>query len=190
MELSPEQLEAIASLWKLVATLTVLLGLIFFRGPIGNALDRFTRLRVKRGETEVVVGGDKTTPDAPTLDALAVAPPEEPKTEQPQVRLPAAQEPGQWFGKMVDGFLSGKLKEAEDDYKNLLQSETEPLLRLRSEAVYLSLRYRYGNDDDALKTLGSLADKQEIQSLALSLIGQCYEHSSVMSHLYCRNGSG
>jgi tetratricopeptide (TPR) repeat protein len=178
--MTPQQIEALASLWKLAAVFVAGAGLVIFRAPIRSWLNDMTSLRLRRGETEVTVErgegtlgieqkAGRATAEAPTTSG-APEPAHEPA-------VPAQLEPSDWMLKMLDAFFERNFDEAESAFNSLKAAEPNALERIRHEASYFALRYMYASDTRALESLKSLSENPEMRSYVYSWIAQCYRRS-------------
>ena len=172
--ISNETIQAIASLWKLVAAVAFLLAIIFLRKPLQQVFKKIRNLRIRKGETELSM-------ETGTTDTPEDVPPQDEKKQEPAEPVRAEEltpkEPGDLFFEMYQAFTDGKFEEADQAFESLQKAEEEAADRLRNQAVYHWLMYRHGRDTNAVQKLEDLAKKKDIRETALFWIANCHEHS-------------
>lgn len=174
---TPDLIESIASLWKLVVALGFVLALVLFRHQLRSVIERFKNLRFKRGKTEVLL--EQTSSELDTKkEALQqkrsdVAPEE--KDIDKGEELP--KDSSSLFRSMVDAFRDKKFDEATTLFEKLNETEDNETTNKENEVLYLYLSYIYKSDKSALKRLDDLAKDQEIADYAVLWLAGCYEHS-------------
>lgn len=175
--MTPELINAVAGLWKLVLAVTFLLAVLLFRERISDQLRRLLRLHVKRGETEITVEGT-TAGDTSLIVAQPIAtgttdPP--PEIQSKPAALPAPSDQGSWFTNMFDSFLDRRLDDAKTAFEKLQASEPDAAARLRNEVLYYALRFTYGEDQTAMGELEKLSERAEVRADAFSWIAHCHK---------------
>ncbi len=177
-EISPDIIDSIAGLWKLLAVFTILIALFFFRHPISEWLLKVTRVRVKKGDAELMVEGDSISQDQDieNLGEKLDKPDSSDQSSEPS-QLPEPKESADWYRSMLTAIFDNDLDKAEDDFNNLISSEINAVGKLRWEVLYHRFRYEYANQSDSLKELERLSEEMEIRSYALRSLAQCYVKS-------------
>jgi tetratricopeptide (TPR) repeat protein len=170
-----EGIQAIGALWKLVAACALLLGIIFLRKPLQQVILRLRNVRVKKGQDELCI-----ETQAEETEKAATASPEDEKQDPaklPQPEMPTPNEPGTIFFEMLGAFEDGKFEEADQAFEKLQKAEDDGVSKLRNQAFYYWLRYRYGRDAQAVQRLEELTKKDDIREIALWWIAVCHEFS-------------
>ena len=174
---TPDLIESIASLWKLIVALGFVMALVFFRHQLRSVIERFKNLRFKRGKTEVSI--EQTSSELDTKkEALQqkrsdVAPEE--KDIDKGEELP--KDSSSLFRSMFEAFRDKKFDEATTLFEKLNETEDNETTKKENEVLYLYLSYINKSDKSALKRLDNLAEDREIADYALFWLASCYEHS-------------
>src|SRR5437899_2936999 len=180
--MTPELINAVGGLWKLVLAVTFLLAVPLFRERISDQLKRLLRLHVKRGETEIIVE------DTPRDTSLIVTQPTATGTQEPPpeiqsepAALPAPSDDGGWFRNMFDSFLDRRLDDAKTAFEKLQASESDTTARLRNEVFYYAMRFIYGEDQTAMGELEKLSQRREVRAYAFLWIASCHKRFRAFS---------
>ena len=109
--MTPEMIKAIASLWKLVSSIAILLAIIFFRKPIEERLRKLLRVKTKGAEVEFA----DEIKEAKEIEAVSSPPKLEEDTDkkittESHTQLSSNEN---LFGKMIDAFFNKKREEAK-----------------------------------------------------------------------------
>ena len=180
-----EWIEAISKLWPLGLVVFLIVFIVLFREGIRNLLERLSKLRLKRGQTEVAAELDTThrsdVADKAAQSQLAeiTASEEEPtteSTEEPQRVAPRTAD--DWEKQMFAAFLAHDMEGMEEPFAKAQEAEADAVKKLKDEAFYLWLRFDLG-DRTALDELQDLAQREGIDSIVrrvtLRYMGYCYD---------------
>ena len=180
-----DMIEAIANLWPLASIVFLILFVVLFRKPLGGLLERLSKFRVKRGQTEISAEADETkkpeTEEGPELIDKFVS--EEKPTEAiEQTPRPEPHTSDEWIREMIIAYISRDTERGEEAFNKAQQAETNAVEKLRNEALYLWLRYDYGGDASALSRLKDMA-KQEgldtsVKHNVYKYVGMCYKSAN------------
>ncbi|MFN2453466.1 MAG: tetratricopeptide repeat protein [Pyrinomonadaceae bacterium] len=193
--MSPELINAIAGLWKLMFVLTALISMVVFRKPLISFFERLTRLQLKRGQTELateltgiqvikeVEAKTLALPEAQSeTKSVAVASSEDSKDTL------AKQEPkdsnGHFSAMLEAAFTSRSLVDMEEAFNKLQESQTDEDEKMANESLYYYLRYDLG-DTSALSKLQNLTKAERSAPDANEALGMCY----ITSGDFARAGS-
>ena len=170
-----------ATAWPL-ALVVLLILIVIFKEQLRNILQEiteFTKIKFKRGLTEVEVSKDQETKQEEskprthlTEKARAESPAEETTDEVLKLE---SETPDELRAKMFVAFSSRNIKEGEEIFKKIQESETDAVEKLRNEIRHLLFRYNYASDTSAMSKLKDLAEQKEVSSFAQYVIGHCYE---------------
>lgn len=173
--ISNETIQAIASLWKLVAAIAFLLAVIFLRKPLQQAVMKLRNFRFKKGEAELSV---ETGPEEIEKET---SPAKEKKEQEPPEPIPTEEmpppTPSDLFFEMWRAFDEKKFEDAEQAFGRLQKAESDNILRGRNQAIYYWLMYKNGRDTNAIQKLEDLAKQEEDGAYALYCVANCHEHS-------------
>ena len=175
---TPDLIESIASLWKLVVALGFVMVLLLFRHQLRSLIERFKNLRLKRGETEVLLEQTPREPKTKEEDLQqkrAEVTPEEKQTDKGE-ELP--RDSRSLFRSMFEAFRDDKFEHATTLFEKLNETEENETTKKENEVLYLYLSYIYKSDKSALKRLDDLAENPEVADYALSWLARCHEHSN------------
>ena len=172
--ISNETIQAIASLWKLVAAIAFLLAVIFLRKPLQQAVMKIRNFRFKKGETELSMetGSEEVEKETSPAKEKKQEPPESIPTEDM-----SPPEPSDFFFEMWRAFDEKKFEDAEQAFERLQKAESDSILRGRNQALYYWLMYKNGRDTNAIQKLEDLAKQEEGGAHALFWVAICHEHS-------------
>lgn len=174
--MSPEMVEAVASLWLLALTLLGIISVVIFRNQLKNFLDKLTTLVIKKGDTEISLTQEtKTIPEGTETPGEKLASPEKIDLDIPEKPEPKTTKELWWA--MVHAFNSRKIEEGERAFKNLQESTANGVEKLKNEIVYLFHRYKFASDTSSLVKLTALTKRREVASFAYGWIGFCYRES-------------
>lgn len=185
--MSPELINAIAGLWKLMFVLTALISMVVFRKPLVSFFERLTKLQLKRGQTELAT--ELTDIQViKEIEAKTLALPEA-QSETKSIALVssedskdtlAKQEPKDsngYFRAMLEAaFTSRSLVQTDEAFKKLQESPTDEDEKMANESLYYYLRYDLG-DTSALSKLQDLTRAEKSAPYAYEALGMCYTTS-------------
>ncbi|MBO1225677.1 MAG: tetratricopeptide repeat protein [Candidatus Scalindua sediminis] len=172
--ISNETIQAIASLWKLVAAVGFLLAIIILRKPLQEVVMKIRNFRFKKGEAELSL-------ETGTEEVRGEVPPTEEKKQKPsepvQAEEPTPKEPSDLFFEMYRAFTDGKFEDADQAFERLQKAADDAVSRLRNQVMYHWLMYKHGRDANAVQKLEDLAKKKDVRETALYWVANCHEHS-------------
>ncbi len=176
--MTPEQIAAWgAVLWKVLLSGGFLISVIAFRKQLGGVLDRLIRLRIRRGETELLA-------EVPHSERLPSEQEERPLLEKskpaevPEIpQLLETKDVGTLRGAMFDALFERRLDDAQAAFRRIQEQEGDPLELTRNEAVYLGIRYRIAPDPSSLSRLRELAGQPETRSVVLSWLAKAHQYA-------------
>ncbi len=170
-----EVIQAIASLFPLVASLVVLILGLIYRKPLTNFLFNLSKLIFKKGDTELSVETvEKITTSTEIVEEtvrVAIS------SDAPQKNPQEISKPNDsnWFMKMWEALNKREMSEAEEAYKMLQASVIDAKEKLSNEIFYQYLRFTKANERSAISELEKIAEKSEARSLALFWLSECYK---------------
>lgn len=173
--------EAIGKLWTLAFVVLLILRVVFFRREIKSMLVRMSKFQFKRGQTEISITQEaQDIETGATLESREEAVSEEAPATEPRDKTrelePSTSD--DWINKMMLAFFKRDIKSADEAFNKAKQLESNAVKKLRNEALYLWLRYDYG-DTTALAKLQDIAKKDEldidVRHEAQRYIGHCYQ---------------
>lgn len=171
---TPELLQAIASLWKIVLPGCILTVIIILRDPIKKALVELTNLKIKRGKTEVSIEKSPAEKPSKAAESVSAEAEQEPEKELPIEGAVAPKEPKEWFREMFNAFRKKGVEDGERAFQKLQESEENAIERIKNETFYHYLKYTTGIDPNALHKLEKLTENEEVRENVLSWIANCY----------------
>lgn len=171
-------IRAIGELWKLALAILFIVIVFLFKKQIRNLIDRSKKVTVKTGDKEVSVD---TTP----LEILESKKEEKPFSEEELIfekketdivpKEPKTSD--DWSREMLAAFISDdeeKDKKAKKAYEEMQKLESDPLKKLKNEALYFRFRYIFMSDASALNELEKMTQNEDVSDSAHELIGFCY----------------
>ena len=178
--ISNETIQAIASLWKLVAAIAFLLVVIFLKEPLQQAVMKIRNFRFKKGESELSMetGPEEVERETSPAKEKKQEPPELIPTEEPTLTedMPPPK-PSDLLFEMWESFDGGKFEDAEQAFERLQKAESDSVSRGRNQALYYWLMYKNGRDTNAIQKLEDLAKQEEGGAQTLYWVAICHEHS-------------
>jgi tetratricopeptide (TPR) repeat protein len=182
--MSLETLQAIASLWKLVAASAFAFGLVLlatiYREQSRVFLGRLAKFRFKRGQTELSVNDSESTAIQSSEPAAkeAAAPPPTLKASPPS----SEENPDElnWAYRMYDAFYQQDLKSAREAFEKMQAEQTDPEQKIRNEARYWEIRFEKGDTgaQEKIKQLELAAQQYPgVLSFVHQKFAECYQFS-------------
>lgn len=171
-------IEAIAKLWPLALTITLLILGLVFRNAIKTILEKRS-LKVKRGDTEISLEGQVAAlEDEPgamiePADEAEVAVDIQPLLPVIDAEVGEEKTVEDLNTEMFRAFTSGDVEEGTAIYNQLQEAEQDETERLRHKAFFLYLKHQKG-DATALNELKVLTQNEDVQSSAYAWIAICY----------------
>ena len=160
--MTPEIISAVASLWKLVLSIALVLFIILFRTRVKLFFDRFKNFKLKKGTTELTINDGEqnvTSLQQYRNDEIKRL---EPHEEIDQIDKSTSENK---FGHVLTSIIDNKLEEAET-YFHKLQEETKDIAeQLKNQVFYYSLTYFKTEDSEYLEKLKALTENEGNTSL-------------------------
>ena len=184
-----ETISAIASLWPLALIIFLLIISILFKPQIAVFLNRFAKIQIRKGDTEVVIVQQENKEKEEIISPKGLL--EESGNLNVSEKLPTSEkeEPvdinslsqEELNRDMYFAFFENDMKKAEELFNRLQSIEEDQITRYRNESFYLYLRFSKG-DTNALDKLHQLEDKTKSYPVANSsvyfYIGKCHKSVS------------
>lgn len=184
-----ETISAIASLWPLTLIIFLLIISILFKPQIAVFLNRFAKIQIRKGDTEVVIvqQEDKemeemSPPKGLLEESSKLDVSEKPSVSENEERVDInALSQKELNREMYFAFFENDMNKAEEIFNRLQSIEEDQITRYQNESFYLYLRFSKG-DTNALEKLHQLEDTTKPYPVANSsvcfYIGKCHESVS------------
>lgn len=169
----PAILNGIAALWKPLAFIALLVGLVAYKDLITKAVAKMKRASFRRGANEVIY---EATPDegAPASGGQAAAP-RDVELEAGEPDVGPVDEDESAFSKMHTAFWKRNGELAETHFRALQEQTPDEAERIRNQTLYWYLRHKHLNDHGAIEELRRLSTKTDVmRSFVFRWIANCY----------------
>lgn len=171
-----ELIQAIAGLWPLALIVVIFFGLVVYKSQLRLVLERFSKFKVKRGDTEFVVENASET-QSKTLEGVDVAPPAAIPSRETTPPSKSIEESGaRSMSSVYMALFSKDFEQAQAYFDEVQAAEQNVTQRIKNEAHYLAFRYSESeNDAKALASLNALANAHtDSRPFVLGWLGWAY----------------
>lgn len=162
-------------IWPATLLLFAVFFTIFFRSPIGELLKKFI-FRFKKGNAEFEVSQQiPETKIETSVTGNSMSPPVI-QVESQKILESDSKSPDDLMNEMIRAILNGEFEKGKSLYKQLQESERDPVEKSKREGVYYYFLYQRG-DTSALSRITELTKNPDISHYAHYWLGLCYETS-------------